>query len=534
MGEQLGWRLKSKPLDWRTFLDKDLGDFQTTPALVSAVLKSLGDRTWARVLEPTCGVGNFVFGVLRLGSPPLEIQAIEVQDGYYRQVLSATSAIEKTKVTIIKANIFACDLQKDIEWSVSGPLLVIGNPPWITNAQLSALGSGNTPAKTNIKGLKGLAAITGDSNFDIAEAIILKIIRELKSEHPTIAMLCKTSVARNVIQFGFDAEFPISDISIRKIDSKKWFNASVDACLFSFEVALDNRSYEARIYDDLEAMQPSSIMGFRNGNLVADTVSYEAVSFVEGRSTETWRQGVKHDAATVMELTEDSSGGWWNRLGENVIVENDYVYPLMKSSDIAKNTPPRKHVIVTQSRVGEDTRALAIKAPKLWAYLLDHSRVFEQRKSSIYKGQPPFSIFGIGEYSFSPFKVVIAGMAKEPRFSVVGPYMGGPTMLDDTCYFLSCHSVQEAGSLADILNSPTCLTFLNATIFPDAKRPITKKLLQRINITALIENVAQQSADDATIKQAMQLLELRRRKSEAIPPISNLVASNFLALFEAE
>ncbi len=45
---------------------RELGDFQTPSALVTQVLQVLGPigRRWPRVLEPTCGSGQFIQGLL--------------------------------------------------------------------------------------------------------------------------------------------------------------------------------------------------------------------------------------------------------------------------------------------------------------------------------------------------------------------------------------------------------------------------------------------------------------------------------------
>ena len=126
--------------------------------------------------------------------------------------------------------------------------MVIGNPPWVTNSQLGSLGSNNLPIKTNFKGLKGLEALTGNSNFDITEYILIKLIQELVCEKPTIALLCKTSVARKVLQFAFDTKLKISNASIRLIDAKKWFKASVSACLFCVDIGSEKTSYQADVY----------------------------------------------------------------------------------------------------------------------------------------------------------------------------------------------------------------------------------------------------------------------------------------------
>jgi hypothetical protein len=227
-------------------------------------------------------------------------------------------------------------------------------------------------------------------------------------------------------------------------------------------------------------------MGVARGKLVADVDAYLSSSFADGRSPVVWRQGVKHDASAVMELVGESpASGLTNRNGDEVDVEPEFLFPMMKGSDVANGTARSKWMIVPQRVLGEDTHALAQRAPKLWRYLTDHARAFTKRKSSIYRGQPPFATFGIGEYTFAEFKVAVSGLSKQPRFLVVGPRDGRPVVFDDTCYFVACGSADEADALAAILNSPASLALIRALLFTDAKRPITKTLLQRVDVDAL-------------------------------------------------
>lgn len=477
-------------------MNREFGDFQTPPQLVAAVLESLSSfgKVWSRVIEPTCGRGNFLAGLLKQTIPPREIQAIEIQDIHLKSAQRIAGRSSSTRITIRQANLFHLDLRRDLQWNEKGPLLVVGNPPWITNSELGALESDNLPRKTNIKRLRGIEARTGESNFDIAEHIWLKLIKELAPEKPTIALLCKTSVARNVLQFAFDANLPITNASIRKIDAKKWFGAAVEACLFCVEIGSGERHYEAAVYENLYATEPESTIGIVGKQLVADMEAYQQLATAGGTSPITWRQGLKHDAASVMELTYDRMGTLRNKLGEAVIIEPDYVYPLLKSSDLFHygRSGPQKAVVVPQKRLGENTYLLKQLAPQLWNYLTAHSDIFEQRKSSIYNGQPPFAIFGIGDYSFAPYKVAISGLHKVPRFRAIGQVNGRPVMLDDTCYFIPCYTAQQAAFLASLLNDQICLNFINSMIFLDAKRPITKKLLQRIDLRSLFKLVDRQ------------------------------------------
>ncbi len=492
-------------------MPRDLGDFQTPLSLVREILACLNrqGKHWQRVLEPTCGRGNFIKGVLESEMAPAEIQGIELQEDYVAYAQCLAQGRTASHITIHSANIFEFHVQRDLQWQTGGPLLVVGNPPWVTNTELSTLKSTNIPRKSNIKGLAGLEAMTGGGNFDIAEYIWLKLIRELTSEHPTIALLCKTSVARNILQYAAKSNLPISNASIWKIDAKQWFKAAVDACLFSVEIGQDEPQYTASIYADLRSDTIESMISITRGQFVIASPERPTALPFDGQSPIMWRQGLKHDAASVVELTYDTAGNLYNKSGEQVAVEENYMYPLLKSSDLggkkAKGSRLRRAIIVPQKRVGDDTRCLQEQAPALWRYLTDHQHTFEQRKSIVYRNHPSFAYFGIGDYSFAPYKVAISGMYKSPAFRAIGPRDGKPVMLDDTCYFLPCSSGHQAALIVSLLNHPLCLDFIHSIAFWDAKRPITKKLLQRIDLLAALRLVDRSTLLEQAQRELCQL-----------------------------
>jgi hypothetical protein len=494
-------------------MNRQFGDFQTPAGLVSEVLRAVCRRggPWSRALEPTCGTGNFIVGLRSLANPPREVQGIEVQPGYAARTQIASDG--RTKIH--QADIFRLNLS-ELQWSESGPLLVVGNPPWVTSAELGGLESGNLPAKSNFKGRTGFDAKTGGSNFDIAEFIWIKLIKELAWAQPTIALLCKTAVARNVLSYAESAGLPLSAPEIYLIDAKRWFNAAVDACLFRVDVGVGEPGYQANIYADLNSEIPQGVLGIANGGLVSNCEAYERLSFMDGVSPVVWRQGLKHDAATVMELAE-SEGILSNRLGETVSVEPSHLYPLLKSSDLnsLENGAARYQVLVTQKRLGEDTSNLRDCAPRLWEYLCAHEAVFTARKSSIYEGRPPFSMFGVGEYSFAEYKVAVSGLYKTVRFKLVGPKQGRPVMLDDTCYFVPCDSAEQAAILTAVLNHESCLSFLNSLIFLDSKRPVTKRVLQRIDLSAVFSRIDRKALTVAT-NERLKLLGVPAIEADSI------------------
>lgn len=471
---------------------RDFGDYQTPPALVAAVLDALGQigERWPRVLEPTCGRGHFLAGLIGLATPPREIQGIEIQAVHLDQARALARGAGPVRVDFTRASLFDVDLRRDLHWGRRGPLLVVGNPPWVTNAELGLLASGNLPRKRNVRGLRGIDARTGASNFDLAEAVWLKLLDELAAEEPTIALLCKRSVARNVLAFAERAELPVAAASIHRVDAQKWFRAAVDACLLRVTLGArrEERAGRVPVFPDLRAREPESVLGFVRGRLIADLGAYEARAFADGICPLTWRQGVKHDAAPIMELARTSgSEPWRNKLGEVVDVEPDWIFPLLKGADLAGSSPvaTRRGVIVTQRRIGQDTRALECQAPRLWGYLMRHAAAFARRKSSIYRDRPPFALFGVGPYSFARFKVAVSGLHKAPRFHAVGPVAGRPVLLDDTSYFLACDTAEQAALVAALWNDPIALDLLRALTFRDAKRPITKRVLQRVDLKAV-------------------------------------------------
>ncbi|WP_165251682.1 class I SAM-dependent methyltransferase [Paludisphaera soli] len=465
---------------------RDLGDFQTPPDLAAALVRRLGPigERWPRVLEPTCGRGAFLQAVLDSPCPPREAIGVELQEAYCDEARAALQG----RATILQADVFRLDLGR-LPWSGGGPLLVIGNPPWVTNAALGKLESANLPPRRNPKKLAGLDARTGAANYDLAEAVWLKLIAESADPPSSIALLCKTSVARAVLQQLHRAGPPVT-AELVEIDAQRWFGASVGAGFLTITLGgPPDASGRVRVFAGPEAALPARTMGTIQGLYATDLDAATAHEFALGESAADWRQGVKHDAAEVMELTADGHGPLRNGLGEVVDVEADRVYPLVKGADLKRPAAerPRRALIVTQDRLGEDTRRLAETAPKLWTYLSDHADRLARRRSSIYEGRPPFAMFGVGPYTFAPYKAAVAGLHRPTRFRALGPIDGRPTVLDDTCYLLPCGSAVEAAVLAALGDDPITRGLLAAFTPAQAKRPVTKALLRAIDLGAVLE-----------------------------------------------
>lgn len=474
-------------------IKKEFGDYQTPYHFATLISKIVADNISfypTLVVEPTCGVGNFLLASNHFFENA-NLIGIDINDEYLS--FTKKSLVEKgydlNKCKIIKHNIFEYDYDENL--NNDDNILIIGNPPWATNSNLTGGMTNNLPIKSNFKNFNGFDALTGSSNFDICEYIILDVFRKVQNKNIVLAMLCKTTVAINVIKELKRQNIAISKGFIVKFNTKEIFDVSVDACLLYIEILKENKISEERfsVYTlEGETTKYQTDMGFIEDDFFTDISNY--VCEFDGISQFEWRQGVKHDSSKVMELTKDLKNRYVNGFNKIVDIEDCLVYPLLKSSDIKKYALKykfRKYVIITQKKVGEPTDYIENYSPKLWKYLSTNRDILFSRKSSIYKNAPEFSIFGIGDYSFSEYKVAISGFYKEPIFKMISD--DKPVMLDDTCYFLSFENKKQAMITTIILNSDIAKSFLYSIVNLNSKRPYTKKILSRINLFAISQQI---------------------------------------------
>lgn len=388
-----------------TIRKKEFGDFQTPIKLSRQICRLLAQQgiSPAVIIEPTCGKGSFILASLEYFPQVEGVFGIEINANHIhplRQELNRRNFSDKVEIQ-------HCDFF-GINWEAilakfPEPLLIIGNPPWVTNSTLGQLNSQNLPEKTNFQNHSGLDALTGKSNFDISEWMLLHLIQLISGRDGILAMLVKTSVARKVLKYLWEKKIDIGQSQIYLLNSQQEFGVSVHMCLLVCHTN-DNHNHKnqiCKVYDGVSEEIFLTTFGFNNGNSVANINSYNKWKHLISTTKKhyKWRSGIKHDAAKVMELTKNTTF-YKNNLGETCVLEDDYIYPLLKSSNIAKGAVerPRRWVLVPQNYVGESTVHIKHNTPKTWNYLNNHKIFFDKRKSSIYKNKPKFSIFGVGDY----------------------------------------------------------------------------------------------------------------------------------------
>ncbi len=498
---------------WQKSLSRiTYGDWQTNMDLATKACRVLRDKGCrpSVIIEPTCGLGNFILAALDVFHDSVEmVICIDINPDYIRHVQSVLENVRFGNIEkhFVCKSIFDVQFSELPEWG-DREVLAIGNPPWVTNSQLGAIEGDNIPLKSNFKNLRGIDAMTGGGNFDIAESVLLHLFRLLAHAKANFAFLVKTSVARCIVRDRESSYAKSLNFCQYNFDAKREFGVSVSACLF---IALRR---QGKFVSECKVCEVNSLYGDNHvypsygwvGDcFTSDVTAYKASRLLEGECQLEWRSGIKHDCSQVMEMTDDG-GVLRNASGQVVDVECDVVFPLVKGSALKGwvISQTNRFVLVPQKTASDDMADMPLTHPKSYNYLLANAALLDNRKSSIYRRRPRFSIFGIGEYSFKPYKVAVAGLYKNAQFSLVEPIYGKPVMLDDTCYMIGLDNRQAADVICRVLNGSRVQSFLKSIIFPDSKRTVCKSSLMRIDLCralslALADGVISQSEYDCAV-----------------------------------
>ncbi|NJO90752.1 MAG: hypothetical protein HC831_18660 [Chloroflexia bacterium] len=138
----------------------EYGDFQTNEDLAKKVTLFLDKKTINPqiVIEPTCGKGNFIVASLSTFSNIENVFGIEIYKPYVWE--TKFNIIEfylknpqerKPQISIIHCDVFDYDFKSLAKQFSEKEILIIGNPPWITNSKLGSLNSSNLPKNQILK-----------------------------------------------------------------------------------------------------------------------------------------------------------------------------------------------------------------------------------------------------------------------------------------------------------------------------------------------------------------------------------------------
>jgi hypothetical protein len=167
----------------------------------------------------------------------------------------------------------------------------------------------------------------------------------------------------------------------------------------------------------------------------------------------------KEDLSNLLIIKNSVSGR--RKVGQRTWkVEQDLIYPLLKPKYIKRwKILGYDYVILPQRKYGENNEEeLKAKYPFTYAYLANFKSELLKRTSRWFKNKPFFTVFGLGEYTFKPWKVVWSAIGYLPEFAVAGTvkdsFLGEKVLIpDNTIGFIPLDSMDEAYFVCGLLNS---------------------------------------------------------------------------------
>jgi SAM-dependent methyltransferase len=144
-----------------------------------------------------------------------------------------------------------------------------------------------------------------------------------------------------------------------------------------------------------------------------------------------------------------------------VHLEKDLLYPLLRGRDVRRwKATPGAYLLFVQdprSRRGIEESAFKAKYPLAYSWLARNRTALEGRaayKRYFQAGRDPFfSMFDVGEYTLSPWRVSWRRVANELDVAVVNASSHPRILSDSTLVEITCADRQEAHFVAGVMNS---------------------------------------------------------------------------------
>lgn len=154
-------------------------------------------------------------------------------------------------------------------------------------------------------------------------------------------------------------------------------------------------------------------------------------------------------------------------------LEADLLYPLLRGRSVARwRFETDAHILVVQdpkAQKGYPEKWLQETHPLTWAYLRKFEKLLRARKAILkafdLDKEPFYTMYAVGEYTFSRYKVAWMDISSTVKATVVAAAgKDGIVMPEHTVMFISTDSAEEAHYLAAVLNSAPVNTVISGYI----------------------------------------------------------------------
>lgn len=516
----------------------DLGEFFTPDWLAEKTMALAGfngqiDKT---VFDPGCGSGSFLLAaaakkIANGASWPVLLQSVCGCDLNPLSVLAArlnflvllskhfTLPLPEVELPILHHDsVFQTPLGNTTAEAFQQKLAagcdyLVGNPPWISwnclpPAYRQKLESELLPQYV-LFDFHGQAARLGHSNDDYLSTFTLITVHRYLRQSGLCSFLIKQPLLTNVSGKTFrhfsirhrDETIPLRVVKaadLRALDPFAIANETAILVLEKGAPTIYPVAYEiwsrnnGHVEIKIERAQPAYGDDMSSPWIIVND-SWAATKFLEGDNPYEIRHGLKHDAADILivDVVEKNNETLRIKRREDATaeiyeIESNWVFPFLQPRHLQPwGNNDCAYFVLPQHKAGEDNEAeLRDNFPLTYAFLKRFAARFAERRSRVFLHKPFYGLFGLGKYTFAPYKVCWVGLGFQPKFMVAEEraeaILGNKSLIPDgTIYYMPFADRDTAHFVCALLNSNLVRTFLSARS-GKSKRGLSKKVVAQL------------------------------------------------------
>jgi hypothetical protein len=541
-----------------------LGEYYTPRGIAELSVSELDidDYESDTFLDPGCGSGIFLATVIDAKHDALEgyldaealvdvitntvygidLNPVAVKSAKLSYLLSLLPVLDDSSVERLELPVFLTDslkLTRDDEIQYGDESLdlnvdhLVGNPPWITWGNLSE-SLRDAWREKYVKQLDllphhGVETRLGHANDDISVPFIWVCIHQYLNENGDASFVLKRDImkgpAGRLLRTQKVNSRPMIVRHIHNFNRLRPFGDDVGVHSAVYTLTADS---EANFPIEMDSWKKGEEKPrFTSTDWISETLEHEVIGMVpveEDDPSSSWvradaenralgeceheiRHGVKDDAKDVYSIDR-------SQLEE---LEHEHIYPYIKSKHVVKYGlfGHDLHLVPIKKANEDNETELKNNYPNTYHYLKSNRQTLEDRKSTWLDKGTFYNVFGLGDYTWSEYKVVWCRLGFKPHFAVVstvGDEDLGEKMVvpGDHFMFISTDNKYEAHFLCGLLNSSIYQKSIKG-IASEGKSSLSKTIISKLELPEYQET-----------EDSKQLAELSMEAHEIVPEHTNV------------
>lgn len=236
--------------------------------------------------------------------------------------------------------------------------------------------------------------------------------------------------------------------------------------------------------------RPKALNAVRKVLGKSDYVAHEGVN-TGGASAVYWVDIFDQRADGLVIVSNITEGAKREVESIQAAIEPDLLFPLLRNRDVKRwKADPSAYLIMAQDpirRCGIEEDEMKATYPKTYAYLKRFEKALRERKSRgvtdmIKKGAPFYTMFSVGTYTFSRYKVVWPNIASEIVAAVVTTKDKKPILPQHIVTLVACDSIEESHYICSLMNASPINFSLQAYSMKGGKSFGDPHVLQNVRI----------------------------------------------------